>query len=717
MKTLFSLLLILTVFVVSAQKENTIQVKVNPQNGDYTITSSFLHYSIGGSIHQPLNDVQTINGKDAAGEYKSIRFTWKNNLKYTGSIRWYTQRPVVIFDWTLPDGCTQQSPAAFPDFTSLPALPYRFSYHNRIFPLPQFFLEETSTPWMLFNGNADACLISPASDFIVSLMTHRDSTAICSGLNPEVKQLPPGFTHSTIMVLDNGIRKTWDEWGDALRALYGRKRPANDCDAILNYFGYWTDNGADYYYNYDTTKGYAGTLLAVREHYKKSGIPLGYMQLDSWWYKKTRYNIEGKLGADIKKPEFPRGPWNRSGGLLEYRADTFLFPQGLAAFQKKLGLPLITHNRWIDSTSPYQKQYKISGFAAIDPAYWKNIMSYLKSSGVINYEQDWMNYMYMRNPEMISDIRIGNAFTDGMANAAKEQGINLQYCMALPRYFMQGVKYNNLTTIRASGDGFRPSLWKNFIFASQLAYEMGIWPWSDVFKSNEMGNLVLSVLSAGPVGTGDELGKENKKNILMACRTDGVLVKPDVPILPMDQNYMQMAQAENKPLLAYTFTQHNNITTAYVFAFAERTSQTIRFGFQPKNTGIQGQSVVYNPRQNTVQVLNADDTFRDELPVDSFAYYIVAPVTNAGIAFLGDAEKIAATGRKRVADIVSTGKALQVKILFAKEEASVTLKGYSPSAVIADKGKIDYDAGTHLFTLVLPAPANTNSVVVNLKIK
>ena len=113
----------------------------------------------------------------------------------------------MLFDLILPEGA-QESPVAFPEFTSIPELPFRFSYHNHIFALPQFLLEETSTPWMLYNDHAQACVISPVSDFMVSLMTHRDSATISSGLNPEVKKLPAGFTHSTLMVLDRGIRNT-----------------------------------------------------------------------------------------------------------------------------------------------------------------------------------------------------------------------------------------------------------------------------------------------------------------------------------------------------------------------------------------------------------------------------------------------------------------------------------------------------------------------------
>lgn len=761
MKTALPLLLLIhfTGMTISAwaQPLNDIHVKVDPASGDYTITSADMGWTFGGSVGQPVQGLHTAAGKDAVGTFRSISFTWKGGNAYIGSIRWYAQRPVVIFSLSLPEGA-QQGITTFPMFTAVPQLPYSFSYHNRIFPLPQFFLEETSTPWMLFNDSADACVISPASDFIVSLMT-RDSTAtgisaLGSGLNPEVKVLPPHFTHSTILVLGKGIRKVWDEWGSALRALYKRARPANDCDNMLKYFGYWTDNGGDYYYNYDTTKGYSGTLLAVKDHYQAKGIPLGYMQLDSWWYEKSNYNMDRHRGAPRKNPSLPAGPWNLSGGLLEYKADPFLFPDGLAGFQKKLGLPLVTHSRWMDPNSDYHKTYKIAGFAPIDPAYWEHIMGYLKQSGVISYEQDWMNYMYGRNKEMISDIGIGNAFTDGMAQAAQKNGIHLQYCMAMPRYFMQGVKYNNLTTARVSGDRFLPKRWIPFIFTSRLAYEMGIWPWSDVFKSPEKGNMIVSVLSAGPVGTGDAIGKEDKANIFMACRNDGVLVKPDIPLQPMDQDYLQMARGQKRPVLGYTYTRHGRLTTGYVLAFSDAmdtagnvatiaadaadaasvdaagvngagtavsspshadTILTRQFSFRPGDIVKADKVVVYDPRQETSRLLTKGETFHDELPEDKYVYYIIAPITRSGIAFLGDAGKIAATGKKRIAGITDSGKTLQVAVLFAKGESIVTLRGYAEHPVTADKGKLSFDKTSHLFTVSLPAPANGNKVTVDLR--
>src|SRR5208283_1300752 len=175
------------------------------------------------------------------------------------------------------------------------------------------------------------------------------------------------FTQETLVAFGQGINQTWDLWGQSLLELEQARRPSNDADAVLKYLGYWTDNGAVYYYNYDFDKGYAGTLQSLVERYRQEQIPIRYLQLDSWWYYKSTTNPDGTPGNEKKSNKLPMGEWNRYGGLLEYKAHADLFTNGLDAFQKAIGLPLITHNRWIDPASPYHQRYEISGVAAVDP--------------------------------------------------------------------------------------------------------------------------------------------------------------------------------------------------------------------------------------------------------------------------------------------------------------------------------------------------------------
>ncbi len=302
----------------------------------------------------------------------------------------------------------------------------------------------------------------------------------------------------------------------------GGARPDNEADIGLRYLGYWTDNGAAYYYNYDTNTGYAGTLEILASLYRDENIPIRYMQLDSWWYYKTFAGANGKIGK-TKNPRLPQGEWNRYGGLLEYRAHPAVLPDGLGGFHKDVNLPLITHNRWIDPASPYRQKYQVSGIAAVDPKFWDAIMSNISSNGVTCYEQDWINEIYANSPELQSTLGIGDAFADNMARAAKENNVSVQYCMALPRFFLQGSHYPNLTTIRTSDDHFQRSRWDDFLFVSQLAQRRRHLA-MDGCLPREYGNKTISssacfqqVWWALVIG----MGSEDGKNLIhkACCRT------------------------------------------------------------------------------------------------------------------------------------------------------------------------------------------------------
>ena len=139
--------------------------------------------------------------------------------------------------------------------------------------------------------------------------------------------------------------------------------------------------------------------------------------------------------------------------------------------------------------------------------------------------------------------------------------------------------------------------------------------------------------------------------------------------------------------------------------------------FNLADVGMKGKSVLYDPLHQTVQVMNDNDEFQSDIPGEKFAYYIVAPVTSAGIAFLGDAGKITATGKKRIAGLTASANTLQVNVLFAKGDGPVTLNGYSEKKVTAGKLKVSQNASSHLFTVVVPPPANGGLVMVTMQTK
>src|SRR5262249_39828934 len=181
-------------------------------------------------------------------------------------------------------------------------------------------------------------------------------------------------------------------------------------------------------------------------------------------------------------------------------ADLTILPDGLHGLQKKLdGIPLIVHARWTDPSSPVRQQYKMSGNVPIDPRYWSDLAAYLKSNGVMTYEQDWIaswasTDFNLTDPE---------AYLDNMASAMAAAGITLQYCGHAVTDLMQGSKYSNLATARVSPDGFQPKHWDPFLYNSLIAGALGVFPFADNVYSTDIKSLLLETHSAGMVGIAD----------------------------------------------------------------------------------------------------------------------------------------------------------------------------------------------------------------------
>lgn len=334
----------------------------------------------------------------------------------------------------------------------------------------------------------------------------------------------------------------------------------------------------------------------------------------------------------------------------------------------------------------------------------------MKASGIITYEQDWLDRIYDFSPAFRGELGTGEDFLDNMARACKEKGITLQYCMPYACHFMQGCRYDNLTTIRACTDRFSPKRWNDFLYVSRLAAALGMWPWSDVYPSTEVENVLLSTLSAGPVGIGDAIRAETMTNLARAIRADGVIVKPDVPIVPLDQCYIADARQELAPLVSSTCTRHGDTRTEYVFAFNRRKAPASEVRFTLAELGMTGPAYLYDYFASKGRRLEADARFSAHLKRGTNAFYVVAPVGRSGIAFLGDIGKFVGTGKQRIARLDDEPGKLSTDVVFAESETTVVLHGYSAAAprVSVQSGKavsVQYDPGTQHFSVkVAPDP-------------
>jgi len=665
-----------------------ITVAVDP-GGSYDVWVAKPGWHFGSNIGVPLSNVSTAMGMDGVGPYSEISFDFQTDAARHGAVRAYANQPVVLFTITYPSAAPNTF--SFPNWAQYPQNVDRLTYSG-IFAPPSFNSSSNEGPWAFFDASANTFIVSPVGHFMVSTTGFGPNGELSSGVSTQIATLPQGFQQRAFLVVEPGINRAFETWGHAMTAYFGKARPANDADASLNKIGYWTDNGATYYYQTANGLSYEQTLSGIKSNFDQLGIGLGYIQLDSWFY-----------------PKGPNASWSANGnGIYQYLAAQALFPDSLSGFQRSLGVPLITHARWIDPSSPYHQMYKMSGNVVTDPQYWTATAGYLASSGVATYEQDWLDDKAQTNFNLTDP----DLFLDNMATALAQHGLTVQYCMASPRHFLQSVKHSNVTTIRTSEDRFVPARWTKFLYTSRLASALGLWPFTDVLMSTETGNLLVATLSGGPVGIGDPIGGISGPNLLRVARADGMIVKPDVPLTPIDSSYFSAARAPDltqvaDAQIAVAHTDFGTLRTFYVFAYAQGGDANVTF--QPSNFGLDRAAYLYDYFGDTGSVVQPSDTVSMQT-AGGLLYLIAAPIGPSGIAILGDLGQFVATGKKRIAAMGDYG-VVHVNVAFANGEKSRILTGYSPSAPVArafvgTAGLVMFDAATQRFQIAVSPGAN-----------
>ena len=167
-------------------------------------------------------------------------------------------------------------------------------------------------------------LSSPFPNFFQStwMPMNNKSYALGFGLINTIDQVPPGYVYKTVLVGGQNVTGTMATWGHLLRKFYNKPESFRRSDFSINYLGYYTDNGACYYYYTGPYANYEEAMLAVNEDSVENNIPYRYLQIDSWWYFK-----------------------GDAGGVKNWTAMPSIFPNGIEAVVEKTGWPIVAHNR------------------------------------------------------------------------------------------------------------------------------------------------------------------------------------------------------------------------------------------------------------------------------------------------------------------------------------------------------------------------------------
>lgn len=405
-----------------------------------------------------------------------------------------------------------------------------------------------SGPVVLFDidkkGENDILVLSPFSRFMATSLS-QEQAKLEYGVMGSMLAIPENYNLSFIIFYSsNGINKGVSEWGQTMQKAHNRTNQYRLNDLSINNLGYYTDNGAYYYYSTEPGKNYEQTML---DSIHNINLPFKYLQIDSWWYYKG-------IGD----------------GVVNWNARPDVFPDGLPNFIRKLeNIPVVAHNRYWAFDTIYKQNYsfildenKGKALPVGNDSFWVDLFTQAREWNLIVYEQDWLITQTEQYTPIQQDIHLGHQWLTSMGAAADKLNINIQYCMSLPRHILTALEIPRVTQTRTSTDyAFRlmhqADQWAMGI-SSMFAEAVGLAPFKDVFWSSveEPGRsygpntreslpdreIAIATLSTGPVGPGDGIQYTNVERIMKCCRKDGLILKPDRPLTTINTVIADWAQ-------------------------------------------------------------------------------------------------------------------------------------------------------------------------------
>ncbi len=493
-------------------------------------------------------------------------------------------------------------------------------------------------PMMLIAPDYRTILIAPMNSF------HEQVMAVEAGLrcgwHGDLDDVPAGFTTELALWGAASPRAALAEWGAELLRAYRTARAGRYADDLGRAPSYWTDNGAAYWYKTEPDRTVTETLVGTVDDLRARSVPFNTVQLDSWWYP-----------HQVLRP-FNTAEWVvPPSGLMRWEPRDDILPDGINALREALGNPpLAAHCRHLSSASPYLDEYDcwVDGERAHPkgPELYERWLDQCVEWGVETLEHDWLIECFLGVRGLREQPGRARAWQEGIDHAAGRRDRTLQWCMPSPADICQTVTLANVTSIRTSGDhGYIVSsgyLWAWFLYTNAFAGSLGLQPYKDVFHTDsehaEVESL-LSALSTGPVGIGDPLGGADPAIVRRTCRADGVLVKPDTPVMATNAGFRKWATSRGQLL--------TGVATTGPWQYVVTLNCTDRDASGRVVPDVSERSVVWDWRAQTLEVIHPGDGWDVELPSLGWDYRVVAPIVD-GVAAIGDPALYVTAGDLRV---------------------------------------------------------------------
>ena len=287
---------------------------------------------------------------------------------------------------------------------------------------------------------------------------------------------------------------------------------------------------------------------------------------------------------------------------------------------------------------------------------------------------------------------------------------------------MHSVAYAAMTHGRGSDDShphgthYPHDNWVGFGGESTFLWALGLWPFKDTFYSNSSATLennfaedggtsgepmpfthaLVSALSGGGVAPGGPVGTADVTLLHMACRPDGLLLKPTTPAAYIDRVWLQDASVGETSAASTALDGH-------VWKFVSIIRNTA-FALAPADVGLPPSAGAYaayllcasRPLARPCLHTEPDvHPFGGEDGAGSFAVpssnwtepggaeaqlLVAAPLLSNGLALLGEEEKLVPVSRQRFARLEASSSAKERTL--ALEVRGV--EGESVSVLVTD---------------------------------
>jgi hypothetical protein len=664
------------------------------------------------------------------------------------SVRAYEDRPLIVFSCEATTHLTDITTGVF-DQPSVPWPTFRPServegatpkglralvFQHCEFGLPSnagpsldgwFLLPHrppTGWPLLLTREDGRTLLVAPLNAFHEQTIGLNGGTLRC-GWHGDLEVVPAGFSTDLAVLASDGPRAALATWGRMLLDAAGTVRPGRWPDAVGSRPSYWTDNGSAYWYKTEPGNDVAGSIVAAVDDLRANGIPIGAVQLDSWFYPH----------AELRP--FDTEEWVVPPSALtawEVRPD--VLPDGIAALRARLHeLPFVAHIRHLSAQAAIASDTPtwIDGdyAAPSTPEAYERWLDQCVAWGVETFEHDWLVEVFFGVRAMRSEPGRATAWQEGIDTAARDRGITLQWCMGTPADFAQTTSLTQVTSVRTSGDhGYIATagqLWAWFCTTNSLARSLNLMPFKDVFRAdpevageNGEPEALLSALSTGPVGLGDRVGRLHPALALRTCRADGLLIKPHTAIAATDESLLSGPAFTSTLLVAECTSEHPAGRWTYAMAMhanpgddpiagairLESLSRSQVDGgvHRSDDTSRSLDVVAWDWREGTATRLAPDATIPVSLRHEGWAFHVLAPVLSSGLAVIGDVTKFVTAGDARLeVSETSTGVRLVVK----GPGETVTVTGWAEVAPSSPDGMVAHDSSTGVWTIDVDVPS------------